>query len=47
MQAGQLDEEDPPNQQPPLPATLSQIHDDHLHQLSREFSFILLKCSPN
>jgi hypothetical protein len=37
MQAGQLDEDDPPN----------QIHDDHLHQLSREFSFILLKCSPN
>nr|CAH0101980.1 unnamed protein product [Daphnia galeata] len=35
LSRGQLDEDDPPNQQPPLPATPSQIHDDHLHQLSQ------------
>jgi hypothetical protein len=46
MLAGQLTEADQPNQKPPLPATTSQINVDHFHQLSREFSFILLKCSP-
>jgi hypothetical protein len=40
MQAGQSDEDDQPNQQPPLLATPSQINVDLFHQLSRELSFI-------
>ncbi|EFX62681.1 hypothetical protein DAPPUDRAFT_336603, partial [Daphnia pulex] len=35
LRGGQLTEADQPNQQPPLPATTSQINVDHLHQLSR------------
>ncbi|XP_046448739.1 uncharacterized protein LOC124197458 isoform X3 [Daphnia pulex] len=35
LRGGQLTEADQPNQQPPLPATPSQINVHHFHQLSR------------